>query len=292
MCIEIRREITPLKESDCFLIIDRKQNAFNYPVHFHPEFEINFIINGTGSKRIVGDHISEVGEMELVMVGPNLYHGWENGNMNLDSKYRQITIQFSRDLFTNSYLCKKDVKPIKELLNNSCRGISFSTETINKVHHKIIKLTKLEGFEAFLLFQSFLYDIANSANQSFLTNLSFNHENDFYNSERIEKAYKYIVSNFHKKLRLEETAESISMSAITFSRLIKQRTGKSFVDFVNEIRLGYATRHLIESNKTVSEIGYICGFNNLSNFNRIFKKRQGCTPTEFRKDFESVKATA
>lgn len=285
MCTEIHREITSLKENDCFLIFDRKRNLFSYPIHFHPEFEINFISNAKGAKRIVGDHIGEIEQKELVMVGPNLYHGWENCKYNGNESLHEVTIQFNGDLFTNGLLNKNILKPIRQLLNNASRGILFSQETIEMVEPRLKKLSSKRGFDSFLEFQSFLYDLANSRNQQFLTNMSFQRVSDFHNSERIEKAYKYISNNYSKKLKLEETASKVNMSSITFSRLIKLRTGKTFVDFVNEIRLGYSTRYLIESNKSISEISYLCGFNNLSNFNRIFRKRQGCTPSEFRMNF-------
>ena len=104
MIDHIHREITPLNEDDCFLIIDRTKNSFNFPIHFHPEFEINYIFNAKGGRRIVGDHIGEIGDMELVLTGPNLFHGWENYNSNSSKIQHEITIQFSQELFGKSFL--------------------------------------------------------------------------------------------------------------------------------------------------------------------------------------------
>ena len=119
--------------------------------------------------------------------------------------------------------------------------------------------------------------------------ISFQKNNDFFNSDRIEKIYNFIREHYSKRIMLEEAAGLLNMSVPSFSRFIKQRTGKSFVDFLNEIRLGYATRMLIETNKSVSEICYECGFNNISNFNRTFKKKQNSTPSEFRTNFNGIK---
>jgi len=285
----IHREITPLKDNDCFLIFDRQRHAFSFPIHFHPEFEINYIFNAKGGKRIVGDHIGEIGQRELVMAGPNLYHGWENYNNNPKEQLHEITIQFPRELFTESLLDKNILKPIRELLQNANRGILFSEDTIGMVETKLLSLSQKRGFDSFLAFQSLLYDLAISRDQKMLTNMSFQRQYDFHNSERIEKIYSYIKENYGQKLKLEDAAKLVNMSVISFSRLIKQRTGKSFVDFVNEIRLGYATRSLIESSKSISEICFECGFNNISNFNRTFKKRQGCTPSEFRTNFTGTR---
>jgi len=285
----IHREITPLKENDCFLIFDRERNAFTFPIHFHPEFEINYIYNAQGGKRIVGDHIDEIREKELVMVGPNLYHGWENYKNKGSELLHEITIQFPRELFDDDMLHRNILKPIRELLKNANRGILFSEETIKMIEPKLQLLSQKRGFDSFLEFQSLLYDLAISRDQQLLTNMSFQRQSDFHNSERIETIYKYVKENYQQKIKLENAAEMVNMSAISFSRLIKQRTGKSFMEFVIEIRLGYATRMLIESNKSIAEICFECGFNNISNFNRIFKKRQDCTPTEFRMNFKGIR---
>lgn len=284
----IHREITPLKENDCFLVFDRHKNDFNFPIHFHPEFELNYIANAKGAKRIVGDHMMEIDDLELVMVGPNLYHGWEDHKIG-KSIIHEITIQFPRDLFGNGMLDKNLLKPIKELFQHAQRGISFSKQTIKQVEDKIISLSQKRGFDSFIELQSLLYDLAISRDQKLLTNISFQRTSDFHNSDRIEKVYNYVKTNFHKKIKLEEAAELLNMSVVSFTRLIKQRTGKSFIDFVNEMRLGYATRLLIETSKSVGEICFECGFNNISNFNRIFKKKQGVTPSEFRNSFTGSK---
>ncbi|WP_461629678.1 AraC family transcriptional regulator [Labilibaculum euxinus] len=285
----IHREITPLQENDCFLIFDRERNAFNFPIHFHPEFEINYIHKAKGGKRIIGDHIGEIQNKELVMVGPNLYHGWENYKNDSKELLHEITIQFPRELFDDNTLNRNMLKPIRELLNNANRGILFSEDTTRMVEPKLIALSQKRGFDSYLAFQSLLYDLAISREQHLLTNMSFHRQNDFHNSERIERIYKYIQDNFQQKIKLEDAATLVNMSVISFSRLIKQRTGKSFVEFVIEIRLGIATRLLIETNKSIAEICFDCGFNNISNFNRIFKKKQDCTPSEFRMNFNGTK---
>lgn len=286
---QVHREITPLQEDDCFLVFDRQRHQFNFPIHFHPEYEINFISNAAGARRVVGDHIGEIGDMELVMVGPNLYHGWENYKNAQKDLLHEITIQFPRDLYSEHLLKKNILKPVRELLQNANRGILFSENTTRMVAERLINFSTKRGFDSYMDFQSLLYDLATSRDQRILTNISFQKSNDFFNSDRIEKIYNFVKENYSKKIMLEEAAGLLNMSVVSFSRFIKQRTGKSFVDFLNEIRLGYATRMLIESNKSVSEICYECGFNNISNFNRTFKKKQNCTPSEFRTNFNGIK---
>lgn len=286
---QIHREITPLQEDDCFLVFDRERNIFTFPIHFHPEYEINFIANAKGARRVVGDHIGEIGNAELIMVGPNLYHGWENYKNTGEVMHHEITIQFPRDLFQNQLLHKNILKPIRELFHNANRGILFSEQTTEMAAERVAQISKKRGFDSYLEFQSLLYDLAISREQRLLTNISFQKNTDFFNSDRIEKIYNYVRDNYNTRIKLEDAANLLNMSIVSFSRLIKQRTGKSFVDFVNEIRLGYATRMLIETNKSISEICYECGFNNISNFNRTFRKKQNCTPSEFRTNFNGVK---
>ncbi len=283
------REITPLKESDCFLVFDRLKSDFNFPIHFHTEYELNLVINAQGAKRIVGDHIFEIEDLELVLVGPNLYHGWKDYKNGHGDEVHEITVQFPRDLFGKQMLNKNVMKPIKEMLEHSNRGISFSRSTILQVKEKIMSLSQIRGFDSFIGLQTLLYDLAMSRDQKLLTNISFQRGEDFQNSEKIEKLYSYIKENFKHKIKLDDAAQMLNMSTVSFTRFIKQRTGKSFVDFVNEIRLGYATRLLIETSNSVSEICYECGFNNISNFNRIFKKKQEVTPSEFRNNFKGLK---
>ena len=285
----IHREITPLKKEDCFLVIDRKRKLFNYPIHFHPEYELNYIYNAKGGRRIIGDHIGEIGQRELVLIGPNLYHGWENHNNDKTKTFHEVTIQFASNVFDLNLLDRNLLNPLKTLFQKAKRGVLFSKETTKQVEKKILKLSKTNGFDSFLQFQSLLYDLAISRDQVYLTNMSFQNEPDFYNNERIEKIYAYLKENYHRIIRIDEAAGLVNMSVISFGRLIKQQTGKSFTEFLIEVRLGSATRRLIESNESITEICFDCGFNNISNFNRIFKKYQNCTPSEFRSSFNGVK---
>ncbi len=285
----IIREITPLKESDCFLVFDRFKIDFNFPIHYHPEYELNFILNAKGALRMVGDHHEYVDSVELVLIGPKLYHCWMNGNLNKEEQIHEITIQFPADLFSEEMLKKNVMRPIRDLLHNSSRGIAFSRSTIEQVKEKIIYLNKRRGFDSFLELQSLLFDLANSRDQRFLTSLVLQGDVEESNGKSIDLVYQYINQNFQSKLRLEEAAELVNLSVVSFTRLMKQRTGKSFVEFVNDVRIGFATRMLIDSNKSVAEICFECGFNNLSNFNRFFKKKQGFTPTEFRSSFVGVR---
>ncbi|MGQ7869259.1 helix-turn-helix domain-containing protein [Sunxiuqinia sp. sy24] len=281
------REITPLTTEDCLLVFDRWKDKFDFPPHFHPEYELNFIAHAPRVKRIVGDHISEIGELELVLIGPNLPHYWEQGDCQ-STKVREITIQFHRDLFHDSLLNRNIMQPVRDMLKRSLWGITFSEGATRQVQHRIEKLANLNGMDAFMELLSLLFDLSTSRNQQTLSSTTGKHD-VFHHNEKIQKVYEFVQKNYMRKIKIEEMAELLTMTEVSFSRLIKQRTGKTFIEYLNDSRIGFATRHLIENNHSISEIAYLCGFNNLANFNRIFKKRKGSTPSEYRDNFAGIK---
>ena len=286
---EIMREITPLTQSDCFTLFSRVKTAFDFPLHYHEEFELNFIQNAKGAKRVVGDHIEEIENLELVLVGSNLQHAWFTHHCQ-SKEIREITIQFHKDLFDDKLLRRNQLSFIRTMLEKSSRGILFSKATTEQLAPRIIELNKKHGFDSVLELTSILHDLSTSRNIRILSDSSFNiAENYTYSSRRIEKTFEYMNQNFDKAITLAEVSKLANMSEVSFSRFFKQRTGNTFIESLNEIRLGHATRTLIETTQNISEIAYDCGFNNISNFNRIFKKKKNCTPKEFRESFSGTR---
>ncbi|UNY98748.1 AraC family transcriptional regulator [Zhouia spongiae] len=284
---KFHREITPLSNQDCFLVFDRVKDHFHFPVHYHPEFELNFISNGKGVRRIIGDHMQEINNIELVLVGPNLYHGWETHNCT-NSDIHEVTIQFQETLFNDELLGRSILKPIDTLLKNAAHGISFSSQTAMALKHRITTISKLEGMEYFLELISILHALANSPDQQLLSTFTINKQ-DVDSNDKLQKVCSYIQKNHHHKITLNHMADLINMSSVTFGRFIKKHTGKTFVEYLNDVRIGYASRWLIEKDYTISEIAYLSGFNNIANFNRVFKSNKNCTPTEFRENFSGIK---
>jgi AraC-like DNA-binding protein len=284
---KLLREITPLTQNDCFTLFAREKTAFDFPLHYHEEFELNFIQHGTGAKRIIGDHMEEIGDLELALVGPNLQHGWFN-NKHQGGIMKEITIQFHRDLFDDKFLQRNQMSFIRSMLERSLRGILFSQETITAIMPRLILLPEKQGFDSVLELMSILHDLSISRNMRILSDASFrNTETLSYNSRRIEKIMKYLNDNFDKSVNLSEAAKIAAMTDVSFSRFFKLKIGKTFVDTLIEIRLGHASRMLIDTTHGINEIAYKCGFNNISNFNRIFKKKKDCTPKEFRQAYTS-----
>ena len=154
---------------------------------------------------------------------------------------------------------------------------------------RLLMLNDKHGFDSVLELMSILHDLSISRNMKLLSDASFNNtENHFYSSRRIEKTMQHINQNFDKVITLAEVSKLANMSEAAFSRFFRTKTGSTFIDSLNEIRLGHASRLLIDTTQSVAEIAYNSGFNNISNFNRIFKKKKGTTPKEFRESYLST----
>ncbi|MFD2284971.1 helix-turn-helix domain-containing protein [Pedobacter petrophilus] len=285
----IIKEITPLTQNDCFTIFSRVKKEFDFPLHFHEEFELNLILNAPGAKRIVGDNIEEITDMELVLIGPNLSHVWTTHQCKSE-EITEVTIQWHKDLFDDKMLRRNQLSFIRKMFERSVRGILFPRETIEKVYKRILDIDQLQGFDSVLELMSILHDLSSSKSMRILSDGTFNNDQIMnYNSRRIDKAFEFMNANFYKAITLKDLSKLVSMTEVSFSRFIKKRTGNTFIDSLNEIRLGHATRMLIETTHSVSEISYKCGFNNISNFNRLFKKKKHCTPKEFRENFSGTR---
>lgn len=284
------KEITPLTTADCFTLFSRNKKEFDFPLHYHEEYELNFIENAKGAKRVVGDHMEEIDPLELVLVGPNLQHAWFTHNCTSE-KIHEVTIQFHKDLFDENFLKRNQLSFIRTMFEKSMRGISFSAETIERIAPRLKELESKYAFDSVLELISILHDLSISRNMRILSDASFTNAIPFYNSRRIEKTMEYMNQNFNKAVKLSEVARLVNMTETSFSRFFKSRTGVSFIDCLNEIRLGNATRMLIDTTSAVAEIAYDCGFNNISNFNRLFKKKKNVTPKEFRESYNNVDGT-
>lgn len=277
------REVTPLSDRDCFFIVERHKNEFIYPIHSHREYELNFIENGKGIKRVVGDSIEEIGELELTLVtGDGLEHAWEQGNCT-SADIREITIQFSDSLLSDSLLGKNQFSSIKKMFENARLGVTFSLFAIAKVYNLLDTLPSMEErFDQFLNMLKILNELSQDKGARILASTSFANTRQVSESRRVLKVKDYISDHYTDDLRLEDLASMVGMTPSAFSRFFKQHTSRNLQDYIIDVRLGKAARMLVDTTSGISEICYACGFNNISNFNRAFKNRRGYTPRDFR----------
>lgn len=286
---KIITEITPLSSKDCFYLIDRYKDAFDYPLHRHEEYELNFIENCDGARRIVGDSMEELGRYDLALIGGGLEHMWEQHKCE-GGRIREVTIQFSSDLLGESLLAKNQMKSLELMLERCRSGIAFEVPAIMRIYSRIDEITRIQsGFYRVLKLFEILYELSLEESCHTLASTSFANVKVSSDSRRVHKVEEYINSNYSKEIRLQTLSDLVGMTPAAFSRFFKLRTGRTISDYIIDMRLGYASRLLADSTMSIVEICYECGFNNVSNFNRIFKRKKGCSPKVFRENYRKNK---
>ncbi len=273
---EIQQEITPITPEDLFIILDHPNALFDYPVHCHPEYEINLVMHTSGT-RVVGDSEEQFGDMDLVMLGPNVPHVWKSDL----GENHVITIQFSSELQNFQIMDKRLFLPIRQLLSDSRQGLQFSGPEAERIKDQIMALTRMQGFQSATSFLNILNSMAVASRRK-LTSTDPESLLFTTKSRRIAKVCKYVEDNLSDTIKLEDVSALVNMSVSAFAHFFKKRTGMSFITYVNNQRIAKACNLLGSTSLSASEICYECGFNNKSNFIRTFSRLKNMTPIEYR----------
>ena len=286
----IIHEITPLMGKDVLYIADRHKKEFTYPIHNHSVYELNFVENAKGVRRIVGDSQEVIGDYDLCLItSPDLEHVWEQNECHSDD-IREITVQFDFSMSDETLFGRNPYASITRMMQEAKKGLSFPLQAIMKVYGMLDTLSSVkDGFYAVQQFLTILYELSRCENARTLASSSYAKVTVEDESRRILKVKNFISKNYMDELRLPELASLAGMSSSAFSRFFKLHTGRNISEYIIDLRLGYAARMLVDTAKSISEIGFDCGFNNLSNFNRIFKKKKGCSPSEFRESYHKTR---
>ena len=259
---------------------------FISPWHFHPEHEIMLVEESKGM-RFVGDHIESFTKGDLVFVGKNLPHYWRNDNIYLKKKSslkaRALIIQFNNDAWEEMLKYLPEAKIIANLFKKAQKGIKFTGKIRNHLSKRIKRLESYTNFERFIEFASILNTMATTNDYELLSSDGFIERYRQNNNTKHDKIFTYIMENFTKKILLKDMACIANMSETNFCRYFKKRTHKSFTTYLNEIRIGFACKLLLEEEMNIAQICYESGFNNISNFNEQFKKFTIQTPREYLK---------
>ena len=280
-------------DTDALYIADRHKSEFSYPVHNHDVFELNFVENAAGVKRIVGDSNEVIGDYDLVLItNPTLEHAWEQHECR-SNDIREITIQFNFGAGITEadyFFGKTPFESIRHMMKEAQKGMAFPMSSIMKVYGRLSGLSQItDRFTALMEFLNILHTLSLCTGARTLATSSYAKVNIEDDSRRILRVKKYISDNYMYELRLKSLADLANMSESAFCRFFKLHTGRRLSDYIIDIRLGYATRLLIDTTETIAEISFKCGYNNMSNFNRIFKRKKGCSPTEFRNSHHKIK---
>lgn len=286
----IIHEITPLMGKDVLYIADRHKKEFTYPIHNHSVYELNFVENAKGVRRIVGDSQEVIGDYDLCLItSPDLEHVWEQNECHSDD-IREITVQFDFSMSDETLFGRNPYASITRMMQEAKKGLAFPLQAIMKVYGMLDTLSSVkDGFYAVQQFLTILYELSRCENARTLASSSYAKVTVEDDSRRILKVKNFISKNYMDELRLPELASLAGMSSSAFSRFFKLHTGRNISEYIIDLRLGYAARMLVDTAKSISEIGFDCGFNNLSNFNRIFKKKKGCSPSEFRESYHKAR---
>jgi len=255
--------------------------------HFHPEIELVYVNKGQG-KRHIGNHISYFNNSQLILLGSNLpHHGFVDS---LTSNGSETLIQFKPDFLGDTFFEMPEMQAIVQLFERGKQGILFKPEAKKVIGPKIENLINFEGFDRIIKLLEILNDLALSEDYSLLNAEGYAFETKPQDSKKIDIIYKYINNNFKNHISLEEMANEVSMTVPAFCRYFKKATGKTFTKLVNEFRVVHATKLLLESKMTITDICFECGFNNFSHFNKLFNEFTGKSASAYRNKMKQIVA--
>ena len=252
--------------------------------HFHPEVEILLVVEGTGT-RYVGDSVESFAPGDLVMIGPNVSHEWCSDKKSGSVVSEAIYILFNTGIMGSEFWNLPESKIILKIIEQSERGIKLTGKTRDEVAFLMKRIDTSFGFNRITLLMTILEMIAFNGEYQYLASPVVQNTINDRDSERLNKVYKYVLDNCQQEINLERASSIANLSKPAFCRYFKKRANKTFVRFLNEIRVGQACRLLVNENQTIAEICYKCGYNNISYFIRQFKTITGFTPLGYRKKF-------
>jgi len=261
---------------------------FDAPWHFHPEYELTYILKGEGI-RYIGNNVQKFEEDDFVLVGSNLPHCWKDSIQN-KGKVKSVVIQWNNDILGTGWMEKKEFTTIKTLLHKAQKGILFNSNYAEKFETRLLSIMDKSPFEKLMSFIQLLEELGSNNEYETLTSDGFTANLNLKANNRIDKVYDYVQENYDKKIKLNEVSDLVSMGDEAFCRFFKKSLNKSFFTFVNEYRINLACKSLIETNKQVSQIAYDCGYESLPFFYRQFQKFMNCSPLVFKKMYLKVKS--
>ena len=280
----LQTEISPGINSYLSLI-ERDDAFFKAPFHFHPELELVYITESYG-KRIIGDCIEPFATGDMVFIGSNLPHVWLNDEIFYKDfphlKAKAIVLYFNKNIFSKEFYEMKEVLKINEFFQNAEKGIRITGETKDFVEQKLKKLLQKKDFEKIIGLLEILDILSHSKDTSYIASDGYNPKLKHSETDRLSEVYKYVQSHFMDNISLAMIAGIANLTEQSFCRLFKKRTGKHFVEYLNEVRISSACKYLLDTDWSVSEIAYNCGYKTVSNFNKLFKNITGSSPKIYR----------
>jgi AraC-like DNA-binding protein len=277
-----------LTEDASFLARNYCTPQFEVPWHQHLETEIILFNEGEGTA-FIGNYIGHFKSGDVFVMGANLPHMFQNSRAEM--KVRATVIQFTANFWGTLFLELPEAKPIQQLLQTALQGLRLEGDCLYQLQRLLPQLETAQGFQRIILLCQCLQQIAST--RQFVTVST--QEVKPLNSkqrERIDKVYQYTFSNFQELIALNTIAGIADMSVPAFCNYFRKSTKKTYIDFLTEVRIGYACRQLMETQKNIEAIGYESGFNTLANFNKQFLKIKKINPSQFRRQYSRAVTAA
>lgn len=275
-------ELIPRGGQSSFALREFRLPTFNTPWHFHPEYELTYIVKSCGN-RFVGDHIARFRPGDLVLLGANLPHFWHN-DAGLALEAHSVVIHFRPEWLGSDFLRQPELAGVQKLLQRSQRGLQFNGAVCNQVGTSMREMIEMKGLERLIGLLTVLQQLEH-ASASELSSRGFTPLLDDQSSRRINAIYQWVFAHFAEPLDHDAIARQVGMSRSALCHYFKRVTGRTLTDFTVEIRIGHARKLLLETDRSVSEIAYASGFESISNFNRHFHNLTGVSPTGYRRNF-------
>ncbi|MGV3762101.1 AraC family transcriptional regulator [Parapedobacter sp.] len=278
-------EYVQTPDDRAFLLRNFGAEAFEAPYHFHPEFELTYVVRGEG-KRYVGSHMERFGPGDLALIAPNVPHCWKlDPSIGTPPDAEAVVIQFARDMLGNGLSSKKELVDIHNLLTHTVVGLRFGAPLSNRLGNAFRDLSGKRGIYGFIALLEILQQLAEDGNGVAFSADSIAVMPAVADQQRMGPVLAYLVDRFRGKVSLSEAAAIAHMTPQAFCKYFKKTTRKTFMDTVMDYRINYATQQLIQTDKPISDIAFESGFTDMSFFYRAFKRHTKLSPLHYRRQF-------
>lgn len=277
-------KVTEKEDASFHVQINRQHHQYD-KLHFHPEYQVSLILEGHGMASI-GSSISRFQPGDVYAIGPNLPHVFKNTREHYEPETpvqsHIISLFFRESSFGRDFFRLPEMVAVRKFLEDCARGVKLNHALARQIKPRMLELAELTGAMRIVQLLTILNKMALNTENRLLSAVRYEPPTRPYLYNRLNRILQYISDNFDRQITLDEAAKVANLSKHAFCRYFKRSTHKSFINYLNEFRVGMACKLLTRTNYSVTQIGLLTGFNNLSYFNRQFKKIMNCTPTEYR----------
>jgi AraC-like DNA-binding protein len=268
-------------EGRMFYCAERVAPSYPFAWHYHPEFELTYIVHSRG-RRFIGDHIGTYLDGDLLLIGPNLPHTWASEG---EGSHQAVVIQFGEDVLGKAGVQGLSAGPMRKMLEQSALGLRFFGGAEANVGAALQEMAGLSPVRQLATLLTVLDDLSGAMESEVLSSRLFVDEGLGADAHPVDRVCSYIHEHYRERIPLERAAQEAAMSVSAFCRFFKRTTGKTFSRYVNELRLGNACRLLVETEQNIAQIAQDSGFTNLSHFNQAFLASKKLRPGEYRRVF-------